>query len=105
MEQGLFATHVRRMRKIYRERRDAFIYEARKYLSGLIDFPGIDAGMDVMGYLQENTSDNELRGGLGPRKSTFRCSRFTRLETVNRVCSLSLRRILRLEYVWELRQF
>jgi len=55
MEQGLFATHVRRMRKVYRERRDAFIYEARKYLSGLIDFPGIDAGMDVMGYLQENS--------------------------------------------------
>jgi DNA-binding transcriptional MocR family regulator len=48
------------MRKVYRERRDAFIYEARKYLSGLIDFPGIDAGMDVMGYLQENTSDSEL---------------------------------------------
>jgi DNA-binding transcriptional MocR family regulator len=48
------------MRKVYRERRDAFIYEARKYLWGLIDFPGIDAGMDVMGYLQENTSDSEL---------------------------------------------
>ena len=48
------------MRKVYRERRDAFIYEARKYLSGLIDFPGIDAGMDVMGYLKKNSSDIEL---------------------------------------------
>ena len=60
MEQGLFATHVRRMRKVYRERRDAFVHEARKYFSGLIDFPRIDAGMDVMGYLPEDTSDLEL---------------------------------------------
>lgn len=60
MEQGLFATHVRRMRKIYCERRDAFVAEAKKYFSGLIDFPKIDAGMDVMGYLKKNSSDIEL---------------------------------------------
>jgi len=60
MEQGFFATHVRQMRKVYRERREAFINEAKKYFSGLIDFPKIDAGMDVMGYLNENTSDIQL---------------------------------------------
>lgn len=60
MEQGFFATHVRQMRKVYRERREAFIHEAKKYFSGLIDFPKIDAGMDVMGYLNENTSDIQL---------------------------------------------
>src|SRR5262249_7213489 len=27
IEQGFFATHLRRMRKLYRERRDAFLYE------------------------------------------------------------------------------
>ena len=60
IEQGFFATHVRQMRKVYRERREAFIHEAKKYFSGLIDFPKIDAGMDVMGYLNENTSDIQL---------------------------------------------
>lgn len=60
IEQGFFATHLRQMRKLYRERRDAFLYEANKYLSGLINFPTIDAGMDVMGYLKPNESDTEL---------------------------------------------
>jgi len=60
IEQGFFATHLRRMRKLYRERRDAFLYEGNKYLSGLIDFPTIDAGMDVMGYLKQKDSDAQL---------------------------------------------
>ncbi|HKE56153.1 MAG TPA: PLP-dependent aminotransferase family protein [Pyrinomonadaceae bacterium] len=60
IEQGLFATHIRRMRRLYRERRDAFLHEANKYFLGLIDFPTIDAGMDVMGYLSHNVSDVEL---------------------------------------------
>jgi GntR family transcriptional regulator/MocR family aminotransferase len=60
MEQGFFATHLRRMRKVYRERRDAFLHEASKYFPGLIDFPAIDAGMDVMGYLKPNVSDTDF---------------------------------------------
>jgi GntR family transcriptional regulator/MocR family aminotransferase len=60
MEQGFFTTHVRRMRKIYRERRDAFLHEAHKYFSGLLDFPPIEAGMDIMGYLKHNLSDADL---------------------------------------------
>jgi DNA-binding transcriptional MocR family regulator len=60
MEQGFFATARASMRKVYCERRDVFIHEANKYFSGLIDFPPIDAGMDVMGSLQHNVSDTEL---------------------------------------------
>jgi GntR family transcriptional regulator / MocR family aminotransferase len=62
MEEGFFATHVRRMRKLYRERRDSFIDEAKKYLSGLIDFPPIDAGMDVLGCLKHKVNE-EARCG------------------------------------------
>jgi len=65
LEQGHFATHVRRMRKLYRERRDIFLHEANKCFSGLIEFPTIDAGMDVMGYLKHDVSDAELSRRFG----------------------------------------
>ena len=53
IEEGYFSTHVRRMRKLYRERRDSFCLEAQKYLSGFFSFPSIDAGMDVAGWLTQ----------------------------------------------------
>jgi DNA-binding transcriptional MocR family regulator len=51
------------MRKIYLERRDSFIYEGKKYLSGLIEIPSIDAGMDAIGWLRfgENDADFSQR--------------------------------------------
>lgn len=51
IEEGYFATHVRRMRKIYRERRDFFLQAAQRALSGLLAFPPIDGGMDAVGWL------------------------------------------------------
>jgi GntR family transcriptional regulator/MocR family aminotransferase len=60
IEEGFFSTHVRRMRKLYRERRDNFLYEAGKNLSGLITFPKVEAGMDVVGTLPPNYSDQEV---------------------------------------------
>jgi GntR family transcriptional regulator/MocR family aminotransferase len=60
IEEGFFATHVRRMRKLYRERRDGLLYEAKKYLSGLLEIPPIDAGMDAMGWLRQSDDDAEF---------------------------------------------
>src|SRR5690242_7641617 len=57
IEEGYFSTHVRRMRKLYQERRDIFLAEADKQLSGLIAFPRVDAGMDVVGNLPDNYDD------------------------------------------------
>ena len=57
IEEGFFATHVRRMRRLYRERRDSFLHEAKKYLSGAIEFAAIDAGMDSVGSLRSGDSD------------------------------------------------
>jgi len=57
IEQGFFATHVRRMRSLYRERRDSFLHEAKKHLSGVIGFSPIDAGMDAVGLLRSGASD------------------------------------------------
>ena len=60
IEEGFFSTHVRRMRKLYRERRDAFLHEADKNLSGLISFPKVEAGMDVVGSLPANYDDEKI---------------------------------------------
>jgi GntR family transcriptional regulator/MocR family aminotransferase len=60
IEQGYFSTHVRRMRRLYRERRDSFSEAARKYLSGWLTFPKVDAGMDAMGWLARETDDAAL---------------------------------------------
>jgi GntR family transcriptional regulator / MocR family aminotransferase len=60
IEEGFFATHVRRMRNLYGERRDAFLHEAKKYLSGVIEFSPIDAGMDAFGSLRSGDSDADF---------------------------------------------
>jgi len=49
IEEGHFATHLRRMREIYRERHEAFHAEADGLLTGLIDTPRSSAGFHVVG--------------------------------------------------------
>ena len=60
IEEGHFSTHVRRMRGLYRERLDAFRYEAERRLAGFLTFPSIEAGMDAMGWLPKGTNDLEV---------------------------------------------
>ena len=60
IEEGFFATHVRRMRRLYKERLDGFLSEAKKYLSGFLTFPTIEAGMDAMGRLPANADDTAV---------------------------------------------
>lgn len=57
IEEGSLSTHVRRMRRIYRERLDIFLYEVEKHLSGFLTFPLVEAGMDSMGWLPRGISD------------------------------------------------
>jgi GntR family transcriptional regulator/MocR family aminotransferase len=57
IEEGFFATHVRRMRKLYHERLEIFLEEARKRTFGWLTFPVIDAGMDATGILKPGSDD------------------------------------------------
>jgi|SoiMethySBSTD1v2_1073268.scaffolds.fasta_scaffold57755_2 GntR family transcriptional regulator / MocR family aminotransferase len=57
LEEGYFAAHLRRMRSLYRERRDSFLHEANKRLLGFLNFPPIEAGMDAMGWLPPGIYD------------------------------------------------
>jgi len=60
IEEGFFAAHVRRMRKLYKARLDGFLCEAKKYLSGFLTFPTIEAGMDAMGRLPADADDTAV---------------------------------------------
>jgi GntR family transcriptional regulator/MocR family aminotransferase len=60
IEEGFFSTHVRRMRRVYRERLDAFLNEASKCLHGWLRFPSVEAGMDAVGWLEQGTDDSQI---------------------------------------------
>ncbi|MFV9681508.1 PLP-dependent aminotransferase family protein [Pseudomonas sp. NY15367] len=58
IHEGHFDRHVRRMRKLYATRADAFAEAAHRHWRGLIEVPEIRAGMDIACRLQvENEQD------------------------------------------------
>lgn len=58
IHEGHFDRHVRRMRKLYASRADAFTDAARRHWQGLIEVPEIRAGLDIACNLQvENEQD------------------------------------------------
>ena len=56
IHEGHFDRHVRRMRKLYAARAEAFAESAQRHWQGLIDVPEIRAGLDITCSLQ---MDNE----------------------------------------------
>jgi len=51
MEEGHFATHIRRMRRIYAERHQALLEAAAARLDGLLAVRPTDTGLHTVGYL------------------------------------------------------
>ena len=49
--EGHFDRHLRRMRKLYAARAEAFSHAAQRHWQGLIEVPPIRAGLDVVGRL------------------------------------------------------
>ncbi|KAB8145246.1 PLP-dependent aminotransferase family protein [Chloroflexia bacterium SDU3-3] len=54
LQSGAFARHVRRMRKIYAERQEALVAAADRHLRGLIQIEPSEAGMHLVGWLDES---------------------------------------------------
>lgn len=52
IEEGHFATHVRRMRRLYAARQAALVAAAQTHLSGFLDVAPDDAGLHLMGWLK-----------------------------------------------------
>jgi GntR family transcriptional regulator/MocR family aminotransferase len=59
IDEGRFATHVRRMRRIYAERHAALIEAARNMLGGLLDVASTDSGLHTVGHLPAYISETD----------------------------------------------
>ena len=60
IQEGFFSAHVRRMRKVYRERLEVFLEEARKHTANWLTFAEVEAGMDATGWLMPNADDRRI---------------------------------------------
>src|SRR5262249_61895456 len=59
INEGHFASHIRKMRKIYSERQQALLRAARTELDGLLHLEPSDAGKHLMGWLPDGVDDQE----------------------------------------------
>jgi GntR family transcriptional regulator / MocR family aminotransferase len=57
MQQGHFAAHIRRMRQLYREQRDALAETLTRRAAGRLNVALPDQGMHLVAYLRDNSSD------------------------------------------------
>jgi GntR family transcriptional regulator/MocR family aminotransferase len=57
--EGHFERHVRRMRMLYRERQEAMLEAASRYLVGLLDVRPAHGGMHLLGWLPPGVSDQD----------------------------------------------
>ncbi len=67
MEEGYFATHVRRMRRIYSERHAALLEGARRSLGGLLDVVPAESGLHTIGRLAAEISESAAADAAGAR--------------------------------------
>jgi GntR family transcriptional regulator / MocR family aminotransferase len=49
--EGHFARHIRRMRELYAERLGVLLESSRSRLSGLLEIPSVEAGLQMVGWL------------------------------------------------------
>lgn len=71
MSEGLFTAHLRRMRSLYAERRQAMLAAAQSQLAGLAEVTAGEAGTHAIAWLKEGQDDQALAlaaraQGLGP---------------------------------------
>jgi GntR family transcriptional regulator/MocR family aminotransferase len=57
---GHFGAHVRRMRTLYRARRDVLVEAAQRHLGAILHFPAVHAGLRATGHFLEHRNDREI---------------------------------------------
>lgn len=67
IEEGYFATHIRRMRRIYQERHAMLREGAKSELGGLLDVARTDSGLHTVGYLPDHLSETAVAKGAAAR--------------------------------------
>ena len=79
LQQGHFAAHLRRMRHIYREQRDALAETLLRHASDQLEVDVPDQGMHLVAYLKSGQSDVEIEAAAARARVTVRAiSRFYR---------------------------
>jgi GntR family transcriptional regulator/MocR family aminotransferase len=67
LAEGHFGRHVRRMRALYRERREELLHQAARHLAGLVEIGEGSAGLHVVGWLPPSWDDAEVAAALAAR--------------------------------------
>jgi GntR family transcriptional regulator/MocR family aminotransferase len=70
IDEGLFATHIRRMRKLYAERHQLFIDAARSQLSEWLDVVPTNTGLHTIGLLRGGLTGTEVSAAAAGRGLT-----------------------------------
>ncbi len=70
MEEGHYATHIRRMRRIYLDRYETFLNCTKQHLSGLIDIKPTNAGLHTIGILNPELLDTKVASDAEMRDIT-----------------------------------
>ncbi len=60
IDQGHFASHLRRMRMVYEARRNALIESVKAELDGGLELSPAEAGIQLIGWLPEGVDDNAV---------------------------------------------
>jgi GntR family transcriptional regulator/MocR family aminotransferase len=79
MEQGHFAAHLRRIRQMYREQRDALAATMLRHASDQFEIEVPDQGMHLVAYLKSGQSDVDIEAAAARARIVVRAiSRFYR---------------------------
>ena len=79
MQQGHFGAHIRRMRQVYRDQRDALVAILTRRAPERLDVRAPDQGMHLVAYLNNGVSDSEIEAAANSAGVVVRAvSRFYR---------------------------
>ena len=70
IDEGHFASHIRRMRRIYAERHDALCDAAKRKLDGLLDIVPTESGLHTIGHLRRGVREVDASRAADARKIT-----------------------------------
>lgn len=67
IEEGHFASHIRRMRKLYAERQEVLLEAASTRLAGMLDVMRSESGIQTVGYLAEGLEEEPVADAAAKR--------------------------------------
>lgn len=67
IDEGHFASHIRRMRKLYAERQEVLLEAASTRLAGMLDVKRSESGIQTVGYLAEGLEEEPVADAAAKR--------------------------------------